>query len=391
MLADSSPSLPLYRSQSLWNVVDRHETRIGCIACPDRKTCGGLQMEAQVFSCLDFCCGNPDSCDKVCRLNASEFAGSLREVSDWTLDNVRRHPPLEAPLLPSLVPLIAHGSTRSRPFDGTKVICLPFFKVIDKSDDSPRFTSREFMAAHFGVDSGASIILTGTDRDRPLEQWWSFTLPRRRDAIRRLRDLGIRFVTTPNYSLFTDVPRWENLFSMKRIALVHEEFLAEGMAAGLHVNARTERDWERWIDYVQARPEVTHLAYEFGTGASRGPRLEWHARHLGLLAREVARPLHLVVRGGMPALPQFASAFNKVTYIDTNAFTKTVRARQRAYFVRGRLRWRSFLTAKREPLDDLLSHNWEAVAKDFTARFGDYTSHTSRSGRHGAADILGCR
>ena len=327
-------------------------------------------MEARVFSCLDFCCENPDTCDRVCRMNAGEFTDCLREVDGWSLDKMPRRSPLSCTGIPPLVPMINHGSRRSRRFDDVDTVCLPFFKVIDRCDGRPRFKSKEDLAAQFRVNSSASIVLSGTDRDRPLERWWSLTLHRRRDAIRHLCDLGIKFVTTPNYSLFTDVPRWDNIFNMKRIALANDEFLAAGMPAGLHVNARTERDWERWVGFVRSRPEITHIAYEFGTGASRGPRLEWHARHLGLLAREVGRPLHLVVRGGTPELPTLIAAFERVTFIDTNAFTKTARARQRAYFVGNRLRWRRSPTRKSEPLDDLLSHNWRIVARNFEMRFG---------------------
>jgi hypothetical protein len=52
--------------------------------------------------------------------------------------------------------------------------------------------------------------------------------------------------TTPNYSLFVDRPRWDDLHAMKRIAIVHGEFLEAGMPGALHVNGRTDRDFERW-------------------------------------------------------------------------------------------------------------------------------------------------
>ena len=87
---------------------------------------------------------------------------------------------------------------------------------------------------------------------------------------------------------------------MKRIAIVHQEFLSEGMPAALHVNARTDRDWERWREYVAARPEVAHIAFEFGTGAGWGERMGWHTAQLAQLARAVNRPLHLVVRWWRP-------------------------------------------------------------------------------------------
>jgi hypothetical protein len=116
-----------------------------------------------------------------------------------------------------------------------------------------------------------------------LERWWLFGSDRV-EAIRALKKLNISLVTAPNYSLFTDQPRWDDLHSMKRIALVHQEFLNEGMPAALHVNARTERDWERWREFIVARPEITDLAFEFATGAGWAGRLDWHAEQLSHLA-----------------------------------------------------------------------------------------------------------
>src|SRR5690348_16952720 len=101
------------------------------------------------------------------------------------------------------------------------------------------------------------------------------------------------------------------------------------MPAALHLNARTDRDWFRWTDYIVARPEVTHVSFEFGTGAGWARRSEWHAAHLATLAQSVGRPLHLIIRGGAKLLPSLLRAFSNVTIIDTSVFTKT-RSRQRA-------------------------------------------------------------
>jgi len=59
----------------------------------------------------------------------------------------------------------------------------------------------------------------------------------------------------------------DDLHSIKRIALVHSEFLDEGLPVTLHVNGRSEADFKRWTDFLVARPEVTDIAYEFTTGA----------------------------------------------------------------------------------------------------------------------------
>ncbi len=138
------------------------------------------------------------------------------------------------------------------------------------------------------------------------------------------------------------------------------------MPAALHVNARTERDWERWRDFIAARDEVTHLAFEFATGAGWGTRLTWHAEQLARLASSVSRPLHLIVRGGTTILPRLASSFDKLTCLETSTFLKTMRRKAATVRADGAVRWKHAPTERSEQLDALLKENWNTVATTYT-------------------------
>lgn len=164
-------------------------------------------------------------------------------------------------------------------------------------------------------------------------------------------------VTTPNYSLFLDRPRWDDLHAMKRIAIVHNEFLSEGMPAALHVNGRTETDFRRWGAYVSVRPEITHLAYEFTTGTGWADRCELHAAWLAGLAAAAGRPLHLVIRGGVDVLPTLSAAFPRITMINTSIFMKTMMRRRAIPDGNSGLAWQYVPTAIEAPLDDLFADN----------------------------------
>lgn len=233
-----------------------------------------------------------------------------------------------------------------------------------RSAASPSTTSRarpfcRLLCAAFGIARGTTIILTGTDRDPPLERWWQLGEAGRRPIIHALAAAGVGLVTTPNYSLFIDRPRWDDLHAMKRIAIVHQEFLAEGMPAALHVNGRTETDFLRWADYLVARPEVTHLAYEFTTAWAG--RRELHAAWLAGLAAAVGRPLHLVVRGGVEILPLLAPAFAGITSLDTSIFMKTMMRQRAAPAGNSRLTWHSSQTPAGAPVDNLFADNLTTV------------------------------
>lgn len=144
-------------------------------------------------------------------------------------------------------------------------------------------------------------------------------------------------------------------------ALVHAEFLSEGLPAALHVNARTEMDVQRWTDYIGNRPEVTHVAYEFATGTGWAGRREVHASWLADMARAVARPLHLVTRGGFDVLPALADVFARVSLIETSIFMKTVKRRRAVIDGAGSLDWEPAPTPVGAPLDELLAENYQIV------------------------------
>ncbi|MGH9351047.1 MAG: hypothetical protein ACRD2G_02630 [Terriglobia bacterium] len=352
----------------LWHDGTRHAPSLGCTRCPDREVCGGLQIDRAPFDCLGFCCHNPADCDAVCRNKPDEFVRRVREVDGFLFDNVPRAQVLAAPRLPSLVPILFHGNKRVVPFRASPAVCLPLYKVIHRENGEARYESPQHLAEAFRIMPDMPVILTGTAPDPPLERWWSLG-PQRREAIHVLQGLGIALVTTPNYSLFVDQPRWDDLHNMKRIALVHEEFLSGGLPAALHVNARTDRDWSRWREYIGMRPEVTHIAFEFTTGAGCAERMKWHANELVRLARITERPLHLVVRGGGKVLPMLVRAFSSVTLLETSAFIKTMHRQRATLTTKSMLSWNPSATKASEMLDTLLAENWQVVAASYRRLF----------------------
>jgi hypothetical protein len=220
----------------------------------------------------------------------------------------------------------------------------------------PKFASESELRGEFGLSAETVIVLTGTDQDPPLERWWRYG-ERRARIIASLRELGVSLVTTPNYSLFADTPRWDDMHSMKRIALVNSEFMRGGLASALHVNARSDSDALRWVEFVASRPEISHLAYEFTTGSGRAERREIHARWLARIALSIDRPLTLIVRGGIEVLPILSEAFHSLVVLETSAFMKTMN-RQRAMIAGNTgLSWEPVPTAAGAALDDVFEHN----------------------------------
>ena len=348
------------RERPFWNDQKSHTRSIGCAGCPEAATCGGLNIWGAAFDCLYNCCGNPEKCDIVCRKNHSDFATRLREVEGFGLHNIPRAPGADRRDLPAIVPVVYHGGSRMRRFEAP-VACLPLYGLVRRRRSGTRFENLASVADAYRIGRDSRVLLTGTGEDVAIERWWGLGRDRR-ETIRALGGIGVEMVTTPNFSLFVNRPRWDDLHSIKRIAITHEEFLAEGMRAALHLNARTERDWERWTEYLQAREEICDVAVEFATGAGRAARLPWHIEHLTELGRSVGRDLRLVVRAAPPTvLPSLADAFADVTFLDTNAFMKSVYRQRGTLGADGKVTWCKSPTQRKEPVDELLDHNWAVV------------------------------
>ena len=349
------PSRHFPHPQRLWDDSTRHARSLGCPTCLERDRCGGVHTNAGILDCRDLCsCTDKSKCDMVCRFNPSLFVARTREVGGLGFENAPRAPANGVPAIPMIVPFVDHRYGRSAPLDELAV-ALSLYEVVNLTTGKPHAASRAELANRFRIPECATIIVSGVDKDGPIERWWE--LKERAAILAALKALGISLITAPNYSVLTDVPRTDNLHAMKRILLAWTEMAAAGLPAALHVNGRTEHDYLRWGELIAGRPEIEIIAFEFATGCGRGERINWHVGQLCALADRVGRPLALVIRGGGRKLGVLRRHFANVSLIETEAFSRTIR-RRRAYLTEsGRLRWAKFPTPKGVPIDDLLAHN----------------------------------
>jgi len=289
----------------------------------------------------------------------------MRELGGLGFENVPRAAPLGVPVLPVVVPFIDHRYSRSTELD-EPVVALSLYEVVNLATGELHIRTREELSARFLIPATASVVLSGVGKDPAIERWWE--LPNRSVLLAGLCQLGIAMITSPNYSVLSDVPRTDNLYAMKRILLAWTEMAAAGLPTALHVNARTEQDYTRWGDLIRTRSEIETLAFEFATGCGRGGRIDWHVDQLRRLPDLAGRPLSLVIRGGGRKLVELREQFAHVAILETDAFTRTHR-RRRAYFTEaGRLRWARYLTGVDENLDELLAHNVGFVRDDYTRK-----------------------
>ena len=348
------------REKRLWHDPKQPIESLGCHNCLDREICGGLRPAKPIFDCITaFCCGDPEGCGLVCPKSRG-FAKRIQEVDALEIDNIPKSPACSVGPIADFAPLIYHNSSREEAFDAD-LVAVPLGMMVDRKTDRPRFNDPHDLRKKFGIGQRARLLLSGTDKDPVIERLWGLEREGRRALARNLRDLGVAMVTTPNFSLFTNRPRWDDLHSVKRIAITYHEFASEGVPTALHVNGRTEHDFARWSKFIQDHAEVTHIAYEFTTGTGWVGRRKQHAAWLIELANDVGRPLGLVVRGGAEMLVELREAYANVTFIDTSVFLKTIKRQRAVPAGNTHLKWVPAPTLRGQPLDRLMEDNFDTV------------------------------
>jgi Domain of unknown function (DUF4417) len=356
----SEPARIFQFPQQLWDNDAYSSLSIGCNNCPEFSLCGGIHVKATLFDCTDLCsCRDKLKCDMICRFNPSHFVQRVREVNGFELGTIPRTEAVGLPEFPNMIPFVGHGYKRNEILT-QPAVAISLYELIDLNTGTLRVSSHKELCARFKIQSDALIIASGVDKDSRVEAWWQFA---NKDLLSALKSISINLITVPNFSVLTDVPRWDNLHSIKRIALAWYQLSQAGIPAALHLNARTNADYDRWLSFIRERSEIQSLSFEFATGCGYEGRINWHVQQLCRIADGSPQPLTLFVRGGARAVSILDKHFSKVVLIDTDPFYKAVRRRKAIMSDSGRVKWIPSLTPKGTPIDGLLAHNIATLHK----------------------------
>jgi hypothetical protein len=191
------PSRHFPQPQRLWDDPTRHPPSLGCPTCLERDRCGGVHTDAGIVDCRDLCsCKDKSKCDMVCRFNPRLFVARMREVSGLGFENAPRAPANGVPDLPTIVPFVDHRYGRVATLD-EPVVALSLYELVNLATGRSHVASRAELADRFRIPESATIIVSGVDKDGPIERWWE--LKERAAILDALGTLGIALVTTPNY------------------------------------------------------------------------------------------------------------------------------------------------------------------------------------------------
>ncbi|MDB5601880.1 MAG: hypothetical protein JWN71_3924 [Xanthobacteraceae bacterium] len=343
-----------------WHFRSDQPLSFNCLNCFLLGQCGGLRVKGSAMDCQRFCCGGQEGCNVVCFNSPVNYARRLGEVGGFGLKNVDRCAAIPFPRIRGYAPLIHHAYSRKTTFPG-EMVALSLYELLDR-DGAPKYFSRDDVARNFRIRPDAKIIISGVHKDKFLERFWRSA--HRNSIVLMLKSLDVALMTSPNFSVYNNVPRPENLYNIKRIALIAQEFLALGVPTALHINACTEADYLTFTEFLADRPEFEAISFEFITGPGYPSRMNWHIKQLMLLANAVGRPLQLVLRGGTKALFPLSSVFHNIVSLDSDPLHRALHRQRLVLGNDGRLFPVKNTLPKGTPVDELLVENALAATSE---------------------------
>lgn len=327
---------------------------MACRDCYAYSDCGGLNnLFAAIGCCLDC---KPGTCDYTCPNNKELYRLRLANVGgldNFHLSEVKAPSPAG---LPRYIPLIHHGSSRQSPL-ACNVAAVPLFKVIchqDRTKYGSRFKSTDQLLHYFKIQHPAQIILCGVAPDRQLEWFWHWH--RKAEVAELIHRLGCFAVTIPNFSFFSDYPRWHILYNRKRLLLTIERLSCAGVAVIPHLNAMTAADWDFWCGFLREHQDVTMVVKEFQTGNRAKKAGDESFDEIVKLQRRVDRELHPILVAGSRYYSAAHKVFRTFSILDSRPFLQTL---NRTRLVEQNDRWEfvSNPLPPGHPVDELLAYN----------------------------------
>ncbi len=339
----------------------------GCQRCALLQQCGGMRNERALLTCIDQFCNCDGDCDNVCP-NHPEYAKRVREIGGFGTH--RMGPPQQRDVrLPVYVPLIHHGYCRHSKLNVEAVAICPYdFLKLENGRYVSRVNDQVSLRQKFKISDHSKLILCGTAKDKPLERYWSH---RRRDkTMDVIAQVKPCLYIAPNFSMFLDVPRHDNLFNIKRQLLCISELSAAGVSVVPHISATMPKDWSNWRSFLDEHIEIQHIAFNFQTGYSK-PHVGSKALSLLFqLQQDLGRDLSLIMIGGSQFLSAATMHFSRLTVIDSTPFMKSFMRRRLILNGTGKQTWVKYPTKLGTPIDHLLHMNAERYASQIARKAG---------------------
>lgn len=326
--------------------------QIGCLNCPFFEVCGGSFKERGVWNCFDVCSNCNGNCDYVCPRNPIEFVSAYREVNGFRIEDVGIINQNASPELPKYIPTI-YDNWANVDLSELKFIAIPTFRLVGFI---LKENGKSELHKKLRISDDTKLLLLTIGFDKHLEKLW--TRPDRKELFYKFSKLGIGHIVAPNFSLFLDAPRTDNMHNKKRSLICANEMSEVGLSTIPYLMAVTNHDWKIWQRFLEDNPSIKFVAKEFQTGGRRKEVAHWHLKNLALLQDKLKRRLHPIAIGGIKHIPRLKALFDSFTVVSSTVYLKTVK-RQKAFIKSpNKLSWESNSGGQYKSLDELMLENY---------------------------------
>lgn len=339
----------------------------GCQQCALLQHCGGMKNDRGLLTCIDQFCNCKGDCDNVCP-NNPDFATRVKEIGGFGSHRIGPMQQRDV-RLPVYVPLVHHGYSRQSRLHGEAVAICPYnFLKLKNGCYVSKVKDQVSLRQKFGIANGAKLILCGTAKDKPIEKYWAY---RRRDKTMDLiAAINPDLYIAPNFSMFLDVPRPDNLFNIKRQLLCLSELSAAGVSVVPHISATMPHDWNNWKSFLTEHIDIQHIAFNFQTGYTKLHEGGKALTRLIRLQQDLGRDLSLLMIGGSQFVSDAMMHFARLTVIDSTPFMKSYMRRRLVMNGTNKRYWVKSPTAPKAPIDTLLQSNVDSYADQIARKVG---------------------
>ena len=266
---------------------------LNCQLCPARARCGGRSNFCRLGACAD-CAANPLMRMDV-RRSIIDHLGGL----DLTWPHSVDHPAL--PNLPDHLPVLvqAYADQVDLPW-----VALHGGRVFGAAGRWITPKHRRPLRDVYRLGPKTKLALELYVEDRVLEGIWAA----RRDLISQLPAMGFDLVLTPNFSVWRDHSRFEQLVQQRKAFAFYHELVAAGVPTVPDVGwSLFEPDGRLWAEWINSQPGLRAVSLFCG-----GRKIHAELRALRETVEDIAlfhravRPDVAFILGGVHALDRLA-------------------------------------------------------------------------------------
>jgi hypothetical protein len=217
-----------------------------CAVCPAAQRCGRTPNFCRLGRCAE-CADDP-----LLRVNVRRAAMDALGGLDLAWPRpVSHHQPVELPLhLPVLVQ--AYADPIAIPW-----VAVHGGRLLGASGRPTPKHRRRPLREVYRLDAGTRLALELYVEDRVLEGVWG----RRGQLLDELLELGFDLVLAPNFSVWRDAPRFEQLLQIRRSIIWFHEAIEAGLRVLPDIGwSLWEPDGRLWAEWVNSQPDLRAIS-----------------------------------------------------------------------------------------------------------------------------------